>query len=482
MKRIFAFLISFIMIISCAAPSFAYGTSELGDDFLSKLSAFSNKLYTLAAEDEDENYTMSPLSVYLALAMLHYAGDDEVKRETEAFTGMSAEDYGKTAGLVSELTRNILSYYGETSCVLDISDSVWLDDGASVNDDVLAGMMKDLLCTAERVPFASDNKAANDKIREFVKEQTRGLIDRDFALGAETLFALINTLYFKDMWDTEVESLMTEKRGFLTADGIKKTDFVKGLFSDGEAAENEVSRYFYSSTAHGFKVKFIVPKDGYTLDDAMTKGNLDAVNSTASYIVKHEGEFNTRHFTRCIFPEFKIDSDTPLLEILQKDGSLTHTLSAAGFDSPLTDSTVTVSDIKHQTVLKVDRKGVEGAAVTIIAYAGTAFDGTIKKYHDFVIDKNFGFIVTDPNDVILFEGKVTDPVPDAPVEAGTSGDANCDGSVDLKDVLVLRRFIAGIADLHGVFFKNALVTGGVTVTMKDVLQLMRIIAGTAVRP
>ncbi len=58
-----------------------------------------------------------------------------------------------------------------------------------------------------------------------------------------------------------------------------------------------------------------------------------------------------------------------------------------------------------------------------------------------------------------------------------AGDVNDDGALSMKDVLALRRLLAGSADEGDVFTLAADVDGDGTLTMKDVLKLRRIIAG-----
>lgn len=475
MKRIIALVISLLFLIgTVVSPVFGVSTS----DFYEKLSAFSNKLYEMSSADEDGNYAMSPLSVYLALAMLHYVGDAEVKAEIENFTGMNASDFAATADLVSNLTK-VHRFDDQTVGQLLLSDTVWFDDSVSLNQSVLMNMMRSIGCIAQQVPFADNNAAANRTIREFIKQMTNGLIDRDFNLDESTALALINTLYFKDVWDLESSGgeLLTDRLGFTTPSGdVETLDFVKGKYLPGEAAENEYCTYFYARTAFGYKLKIIVPKDGVTLKEAMSKSNLDEVNSTTNY--DKNSTPREKHFTRCIFPEFTIDSDTPLYDILTSDDSLAYTLSKDGFYSDLTEGGLAVTSIKHQTVLNVNRKGIEGAAVTIFGMATTAFDDTVKIYHDFVADRAFGYIVTTPNDVVLFEGQVTDPAASNAAQTPVvSGDANGDGELNMKDVLIVRRVIAGLAAINPAFEERARISGGEFLSAKDVLKMRRIIAG-----
>jgi|GEM_PF-5220704 hypothetical protein len=57
------------------------------------------------------------------------------------------------------------------------------------------------------------------------------------------------------------------------------------------------------------------------------------------------------------------------------------------------------------------------------------------------------------------------------------GDVNGDGDVTMKDVLKIRRYIAGLDDLTPEEFERADVNGDGDVTMKDVLKIRRYIAG-----
>ena len=112
------------------------------------------------------------------------------------------------------------------------------------------------------------------------------------------------------------------------------------------------------------------------------------------------------HLTRCIFPSFKIDSETPLKDILLANGELGNAFT--NYYSPLTDKALCVSEIKHKVVVDVSKQGIEGAAVTVIASkANSVMPDHNVYYHDFKLNSEFGFIITDPSDVTLFQGKVT---------------------------------------------------------------------------
>ena len=65
------------------------------------------------------------------------------------------------------------------------------------------------------------------------------------------------------------------------------------------------------------------------------------------------------------------------------------------------------NSIKHTTTLNVNELGVEGAAVTVAELAGSAGpDDYTEVFLDFVVNKAFGFMITDPTGVVVFSGVV----------------------------------------------------------------------------
>ncbi len=415
--------------------------------FNEKLSVFSNKLYSLVAARQDKNYIFSPVSVYFALSLLYSVGDDKVKEDIEEFVGMSDEEIKKSGEFFSQLVRK---HYYEDNLVgeVSLSNSIWND--ITVSDRLSEAKLKELAeeynAQSFIAPFSTDNDEANKMVTDFVKEQTRGLIDKDFDIPASTIFALINTIYFKDVWNLGSDDLPTEQRGFITKDEIKECEFLKGYYFDGKIQSTDTFDYFYTKMANGYKIKFILPKDGHTLDEVLTSENLynanqkrdyeafeelrfeDLTEDEANYYLTNLNEwdlnefddlsaikFNCTNHTRCIFPSFKIDSHTPLYNVLMENG-LDSALSV--FESDLLeskqpgDNLLVVSDIYQDAVIEVDKSGVKAAAVTIIeGEAGCAPDIEldIDRYFELVMNKNFAFILTNSDDVILFEGKVYDP-------------------------------------------------------------------------
>lgn len=376
-----------------------------GTDFKTKLSAFSNKLYKICAENESDNYAMSPLSVYMTLSMLYSIGDENVKSDVAGFVGMTKEEFAKTGELFKSLIEQKTDYFSDDIVTqLSLTNSIWLDNNVEANADELKKLAEELYCEAYHTSFKDDNAAANKAVQDFVKEKTNGLIDQDFQLDTKTIVALINTLYFKDIWSREDE-LYTRKDYFQTQNGKKECEFLVSTYLCGRILETDTSCYFYTTTSAGYKIKFILPKEGVTLKQAMNAADLYKINGTTDF--QFQDPDGTEHYTRCIFPTFKISSETPLKKIFEDNEVLNKAFGE--FYSPLVDGELFVTDVKQKTVLDVNKKGIEGAAVTIISAAGTSMPVNPQVFHDFELNRSFGYIITSPDDVVLFEGQVTNP-------------------------------------------------------------------------
>lgn len=357
------------------------------------------------------NFAVAPVSVYMALSLAAQCAYGNTRSEILSTLGVT---YDQLLNGFSDYYRSLFANYkyeGKTIGTIDFSNSIWLDHRVTAKQDCIDALADKFHCYSYNVGFHDDNLAANAAISEFVKEKTRGLIDQDFELSKETLFALINTLYIKDIWNSLGNDLSFTDTvyDFVNYDATKtNTKLLQGYYNGGRVYESQKYNTFFTSTENGNKIKFILPNDGYTVDDIFTAENLAEINSITNYNVVDEAN-KIKYYTRCLFPEFTAEYDKDIKALLKEMGiNDMFSINACNYDS-LTDDDAYCSSVKHITKLKVDKTGMEGAAVTIILNDGTAAPPHIeyeKKYLDFEIDRAFGFILTDRYDDTLFSGVV----------------------------------------------------------------------------
>ncbi len=360
------------------------------------------------------NLAVSPVSVYMALALASECADGDTKTQLLAALGVDEQTLSEGfadfyCSLINEATTNT----GDLKSRLALTNSIWVNEGTSVKDDCITSLAEKYYCYSYAADFAHDNASANKAIRSFVKEHTYGVIDRDFNLSTETLFTLINTLYLKDVWNSYGNDLpyTDSKYDFENTDGSTTSQkLLRGYYNNGKVQSGENYTFFYTTTNSGYKIKFMVPDDGYTVDDIFTAENIEYMNSVTDY--GYADTVNKIHYhTRCYFPEFTASYDNDVAEILCEYFGVQDFFNANNCNfSNLTDEPVYCSAVRHVANLEVNKKGVEGAAVTVVAIDGSAAPGEEEAYEEvyenFIVDKAFAYVVTDSYNVTLFSGVV----------------------------------------------------------------------------
>ncbi len=403
---------SALLMKAAAAESLSYEVSSSEDyqNYLSTVERFAEKLAPklVKGTKNSENAAVSPISVYMALSLAAECAAGDTREEIVHALGTTYETLSsQTANLYEGLNAERKDERGKLISKLALGNSVWLQDGAEFKETCLESLSEKYFCHSYSADFANNNDEANKAIRKFVKEQTNGLIDQDFKLPDKTLFTLINTLYLKDAWNTFGEDLdFTEKAyDFRNADGkTTSQNLLQGNYESGRVFEDETFSHFYTRTYRGYTLKFLVPKDGHTAEEIFTEENLQKV-AEADYR-KTDEEKNIKYYTRCLFPEFEAKFDKKIEDTLSELG-IKKLFSNECDLSSFSGEPLRCSEVEHVTKLKVDRTGVEGAAVTIIAgEAGDAPPIWEKVYEEFVVDRAFGFVLTDPNGTTLFSGIV----------------------------------------------------------------------------
>lgn len=372
-------------------------------------SSFSPAVYR--SGDGTENFAVSPLSVYMGLSLAAECSAGQTREELLSALGVSYESLStQFSGFYRSLTDEYRDDAGRVKGKLALGNSVWVNDGTAVKDSCIRTLADKYYAYSYSADFAGDNKNANLAVRSFVKKQTNGLIDRDFDLSEETVFTLINTLYLKDMWNVYGDDLpfTKEKYTFTEKGGQEKNvNLLQGYYISGRAYEAESYTHFYTRTYLGYRLKFLLPKEGRAVDDVFTAENLSAVNALTEYGA-YDDERMLHYNTRCLFPEFSASFDGDVKEILRSAFGLNAMFDESLCDfSALTDDPAVCGGVRHIAQLKVTKKGIEGAAATVFPAAGAPGPGEYTEvYEDFTVDRPFAFIVADPYGNTLFSGVV----------------------------------------------------------------------------
>lgn len=390
-----------------------YDASETDATLRDAAKEFAAKFSAEAVKGQTDNVAVSPVSVYMALGLAAECASGGTREELLSVLGT---DYATLKANYSDFYRSVIAEYdnggGKVTARVDLGNSIWVQEGYSTKRECIDSLSNSYLCYSYAADFINDNKGANSAVRAFVKQQTHGLIDQDFELSDRTVFSLINTLYLKEIWNRDGDELPFTQKSykFKQGDGSEKeTKLLQGYYAGGRAYKGETFTHFYTTTNHGYRLKFLLPKEGHTAEEVFTEENLALINDLSDYHAVDEAE-KKRYETRCLFPEYEAEYDEDVKPILQDFGVKKFFTFDCEFET-LTSDDVYCEKVQHVAKLEVNKKGIEGAAVTIVEMNGEADPGGdeyVTVYEDFILDRAFGFVLTDRFGTVLFSGIVNE--------------------------------------------------------------------------
>ena len=248
--------------------------------------------------------------------------------------------------------------------VLTIANSVWVDQQLTPDGQWMADV--EGIFKGEGYRGALDSPEIMEQINSWCSENTRGLIPQmlDEPLGDDSLLALLDAVYFKGDWETAFKATSTAKLPFTKEDGTE-------LQVDTMRMWGEEQIYLHSGLGEGvllpyqggdFAYMAILPNEGTEVRELYRKLTPEAV---AELLESMKGELCDLRL-----PKYEVSFDQELNDSLQAMGLV------RAFDSNLSDLSglgqteqgrkLYISLVRQKAVFRVDEKGTEAAAVTIV--------------------------------------------------------------------------------------------------------------------
>ena len=194
--------------------------------FLEKLDAFAAKLTHEVYTDSEKqtNLCISPVSVYMALALAVECTDGNSRDEILDAVGVSYEEVKRFTGVLyafSNRTRGDTGVFGNEQIMMleELSNALFADKSVSLKDAGVKSLANNYNCDLFHVDFGSSE--GEKVVAAYIEDKTHGLIKGGVELSPETLITLINTFYLKEVWDNQGDklNLTKEKYLFKNADG-----------------------------------------------------------------------------------------------------------------------------------------------------------------------------------------------------------------------------------------------------------------------
>lgn len=435
MKRIISLLIivilCFSMLSSCMpnlkkyiieyASTKTEITEEIYEDeefvsFLNKMNSFALEMTSSIANSSasNDNYCISPVSIYMSLAIACECSNGQTKQEILDALGITYEqmkEYTKYYYALYNKEYTYVDSYGtiHTSAHEQLANSLWLNSNVVYNQGCINTLTHDYNCDTFSISYADGT--AGKIINQYIEYKSHSIAKGDVKLSKSTDFSIISLYHLKEIWNEFGRNitLSFENYDFTNSDkGTVSKNLLKSTYSQG--VEYRTVRYstFYIETEHGYKLYFVVPNGDNSLKDVFTQNTISKILKKTDYgFIDHANQ--KLKYTRVLFPQVGVSFSGDISGNLQNDFNIKSLFDKERCDfSMLTSNTVFCNNFIHKATMNLDSKGIEGATIDLgqSDKAEAELPNYEKEYHEFVINRAFGFVLTDADGLILYVGEV----------------------------------------------------------------------------
>jgi serine protease inhibitor len=435
MKKIISILLVALILAtalaSCTMPNLKkYSISSAADvnspdyellrnsdylDFLEKLSDFSTEMTEIAYQTvgNNRNFCISPVTAYMALAIIAECSNGETRQEVLDALGLTYEQistYTKALVAFRNMEYSNKNSYGTdvVSAYEKLSSSIWLSDDLIYRQSGVNSLVNNYYCDVYAASFKDGT--AKKMINQYVEYKTNGVLRGDLQFSKNTDFAIINTLYLKEIWNELGKNLVytLEYYDFINGDSSETSiQLLKGNYVQGRVYEAKDYSTFYTQTEHGYQLHFIIPSEDTTLKEIFNAKTISEILAIDDYGYVDD-ENKLLHNTRLLFPRFDASYSGDISEILKENFGIQSLFDEEKCDfSNLIPLNSVCSSVLHCARLNVEANGIQGSPVNAEKDRDPGEPSEYKEvYHTFNILESFGFVLVDQYGTILYSGVI----------------------------------------------------------------------------
>lgn len=347
---------------------------------------------------EQENPVLSPVSAYLALGMVGMGAQEETEREFQEVLGAN----------MLALSRSLMERYPQEQegMVLTIANSVWVDEELTPGEQWMVDVQEIFRGESYRGVLSSGE--IMEQINDWCSENTRGLIPQmlEEPMDVHTRLALLDAVYFKGDWQIPFAAENTMRWTFTREDGTE-------LQADTMSMMMEEQRYLCSSLGEGVVLPYqggefayvaILPREGTEVRELYRQ-------LTPQALAELLGS-ESRVLCNLRLPKYEVSFDRELNESLRDMGLVSafdELADFSGLGATRRGGPLYIDLVRQKAVFRVDEKGTEAAAVTMVMARDCAMlidPEPLELY----FDRPFVYMILDMETQIpLFVGILDDP-------------------------------------------------------------------------
>jgi serine protease inhibitor len=362
--------------------------------------AFTLAMHRATAPDATQNACWSPLSVASALGLVAQGARGTTRDElARLLVGDKDGDLAELGALLGRAGELAPARNNEDEPVIAVANTLWTD--ASI--EILASFVEELgrwsSGKVREAPFQEDPAQAREMINVDVAKTTRDLIPELLpadAIHDDTVSALVNALYLKCAWRHRFTEGATTPRAFHAPGGTRQVPTME--LSEKLAYAAQDGWQALALPAVGGVTATVLLPDG---DFAEAEAALDADSLGALLDAPEPTQVNLR------LPKIDVSMQAELTPPLNQLG-VRKVFSRDAELGGISASDLAVQAVLHESVLKLDEQGLEGAAATAVMMRLLSLPTGSPV--DLVVDRPFLLVVRhDATGVVYFLARVTDP-------------------------------------------------------------------------
>jgi serpin B len=354
-----------------------------------------------------DNRCFSPFSIAHALGLLSEFSRGAAERElVRLLAGDSSDiepeivdqDFREHVRLLRASTQ--MAESSSEKALLAVATTLWLDHDlplASGLDEIVARWPGGSIEKAPLIEFPEESRRG---INADVARRTRELISELLPPGAleeDTSATLVNALYLRTAWLKPFSSSNTELGAFQAPSSVHNVRMMRQMERHGYA-DIEQWQLLELSAFGDLQALVLLPRgDLFEQESTMDSDLLSRLLSAKKEVM-----------VDLTMPKLEVDFRCDLSGALRELGATTMFSEEADLSGLSGDPRLRISDVVHQAVLRVDERGIEGAAATAVTMrllsTSTAEPIRVR------VDRPFLFLVRhNETGVVYFFARVVEP-------------------------------------------------------------------------
>ena len=380
--------------------------------------SFSSRLFQRCYEEKKgENALLSPLSAYMALAMVNNGAVGHTQYEIcSVLSGYlqypEEKDYSYFAELPPEDINDAMQkYVNETNkgSVLDIANAMFIIDRDDVKMNEDFGNIIQQKYGAELFHEVFSEKTVYN-INAWASKNTHNMIPDLLSpddVNQDTVSVLLNAVAFEGKWANEYKDDQIRKDDFHNYDkSTSKVDYLcstESCYLENDKATGFVKAYQLDENDKRYSFAAILPNEDISIDDyiaGMGEGEITVLMDS-----RERCDVITK------LPKFTFDGDYKLPNALKTLGM------PSAFDPAVSDFSnlattddgynLTISNVIQKTHIELDEKGTKAAAATAIIMEKNDAVMEVEEPKEVILNRPFVFVIFDEEEELpVFIGAV----------------------------------------------------------------------------